>query len=540
MNIPGRVELVMLELAADELHRAFIAQTQSLASKYINKLVQANIDEQNSICKRYENIQDRALRTPDGFKEMADQMEYMENVLQHELPNLLNDLDETRKRLMYLFDVTILTPQHIELNSVTFTWPIRIIPILQNHNEIIGEAKAKSEELLKERRTRFEQEMQEVGIQVQELKEVGELDEVPFYIKKVQGLTKQLVAAQETISTFNREELLFGWPLTTYPQRKVIMQTLEPFSNLYTLAVSFQKTFKKWMDGSLLELEAEVIETELDQLRRDIFKVHGTLTEAPAALGIARQVKDRMEEFAVNMPLIRVVCNLGMRERHWSKMSDIAGFEIKPDLQSSLRKMMKLELEPFLIPFQDVSDSAAKEYTLEKNMTKMTAEWEKLEFILLPYRESGTFILSAVDDIQQLLDDQIVKTQSMRGSPYIKPFESQIKDWEKKLISTQEIIDEWLKVQSTWLYLESIFSSEDIMNQMPEEGRKFKYVDTAWRKMMLTISEDKNVLKVAEIPNLHSELLKSNQLLEEIQKGLNSYLEIKRQFFPRFFFLVFL
>lgn len=60
-------------------------------------------------------------------------------------------------------------------------------------------------------------------------------------------------------------------------------------------------------------------------------------------------------------------------------------------------------------------------------MNAMMETWDSISFNTSVYRETGVHILSAVDEIQAVLEDQIVKTQTMRGSPFIKPFDKEIR-----------------------------------------------------------------------------------------------------------------
>ncbi|GBM99385.1 Dynein heavy chain 7, axonemal [Araneus ventricosus] len=388
-----------------------------------------------------------------------------------------------------------------------------------------------------ERRKVFVEDLKGRAKQISQLSHLGDSALVEEYLQHATDIQKWLVEAQSTVELFNSEEVLFGWETTDYPLCMTLTNELKPYVQLYDYAVDFAKKRREWLEGSMYQVDPEVVEQEVMTLWRSLYKLEKTFSDNPEPRKIAENVRSTVEKFKDYIPLVQTLCNPGLRDRHWDQISEIVGFPLKPDKSTTLAKLIGLNLQEYIPQFEVISEAASKEFKLEKALDKMMEEWSEMMFSVKPFRESGTYILSSVDEIQLLLDDHLIKTQTMRGSPSVKPIEAKVKSWESKLMLLQEIIDEWLKVQATWLYLEPIFSSPDIMAQMPEEGRRFNTVDKNWREVMKSVLEDRHVLAVVDIENMLDTLKTSNELLELIQKGLNDYLEKKRLFFPRFFFL---
>ena len=60
-------------------------------------------------------------------------------------------------------------------------------------------------------------------------------------------------------------------------------------------------------------------------------------------------------------------------------------------------------------------------------------------------------------------------------------------------LSSQEVLEEWLNCQRSWLYLEPIFSSEDITRQLPVESKRYQTMERIGRKIMRNAYENREV-----------------------------------------------
>ncbi|XP_072798825.1 dynein axonemal heavy chain 3 isoform X1 [Vicugna pacos] len=533
------VPLAMFCLDTMTLNYDLCERAQNLKDRLIQFQVDVNRDTNTSICNQYSIIADKVSEIPANTRELVSLIEFLKKSSDVTVFKLRKQLRDAVERLEFLMDYADLPQEDIKLNSTLFLWPDQIEDILENSRNLLLSKRDQAEMDLIKRCSEFEAKLKGYNKELEGFRkrEVMTTEEMKNNVEKLNELSKNLDQALVEFELINKEEDLLEKEKSTFPLLQTVLTNKVPYEQLWVTAYEFSIKSEEWMNGPLCLLNAEEIAEEIGNMWRTVYKLTKTLTDMPAPRRLAENVKSKIDKFKQHIPILSISCNPGMKDRHWQQISEIVGSEIKPTEMTCLSNMLEFGFGKFIEKLEPIGATASKEYSLEKNLEKMKLDWINMTLSFVKYRDTDTSILCAVDDIQLLLDDHVIKTQTMCGSPFIKPIEAECRKWEEKLVRVQEILDAWLKCQATWLYLEPIFSSEDIIAQMPEEGRKFAIVDSYWKSLMSQAVKDTRVLMAADQPRMAERLQEANLLLEDIQKGLNNYLEKKRLFFPRFFFL---
>ncbi|MEW5299252.1 MAG: hypothetical protein WDW36_002285 [Sanguina aurantia] len=437
--------------------------------------------------------------------------------------------------------------EDFEISMKAYEAPRRMVEVMKQAALKANSEHREYESQLKKRRKEFGEQLEGYAKDLESYHTKAEIIKRDVIASEVNELGDRLRAATAEAEYINTQEKMFGWVSTKYGNVARMAAAAEPYIALWTtLSSSFDK-LSVWMNGPFARLDPEEVEAETSEAFRKLYKLTklfggqggggGEVREGPLAM--AEEGKARVAAFQEHMPLIGAVCNAGLRDRHWAALAGIVGFEIKRDEVTSLKRLLDHDISAHLPRVTELSDSASREWSIEKAMDSMTRDWEGLCFELGPWKETGTFILKGgpVDVAQGLLDDHIVKSQAMSASPFAQPFMDRLGPWESKLVRFQDILEAWLCCQGKWLYLEPIFGADEIMKQIPREGAAFRDMDDIWRRIMQKVKANAVMTEVAELPGLLEDLQHCNKQLDVVEKGLNDFLDTKKLAFPRFFFL---
>jgi dynein heavy chain len=397
--------------------------------------------------------------------------------------------------------------------------------------------------------TEFEGTLGDLSDEVNGLSKYGKMDEIEPAAAHCQSLQGRLKVSEEKANLFNLREGLFGKDITNYDKIGDIKKAFEPYFTLWDSANSWLKQHHEWMLGAFINLNPETIERDAGAASRNMARSVKAFEKIgnEGCIQVAKTLRDQCEAFKPLVPLVVALRNPGMRTRHWQELSDQIGEKIDPDKDKeafTLTIVLEKNLARHIDFINKVGEKAGKEYQLEQALDKMAGEWQTMFMDVFAYRESGTFVVKGVDEQQALLDEHTTMTQAMAFSAFKKPFAERIDQWASTLLTCSEVLDEWLKVQRSWMYLEPIFSSSDIQKQLPTEYKRFATVDKNWRATLLAArggagkdAQPQKCIQFCNNAKLLEKWQESNRFLDLVQKGLSDYLETKRAGFARFYFL---
>ena len=225
------------------------------------------------------------------------------------------------------------------------------------------------------------------------------------------------------------------------------------------------------------------------------------------------------------------------KSKNWKKLFQQLGLggNQQNDTISSLKKegvMQKIAV------IQKFVGEAKEEYKLENKLNKDILDKLKgIKLALGEHKVTGSALISGVDEIQTTLDDFLSTLMMMKQSQFAKPIMQRVRGVERRLIGMQDLLEEWLLCQRTWIYLHPIFLSEDLKKKMPVEKKMFDSVDEIWLQIMKNTSNDPSLFENFDWEKVLAEFQKCNEMLGKVKKSLSEYLEAKRDDFSRFYFL---
>ncbi|KAJ8670776.1 hypothetical protein QAD02_002035, partial [Eretmocerus hayati] len=341
----------------------------------------------------------------------------------------------------------------------------------------------------------------------------------------------------ERNETYSSGEDMFGLEHSEFPVLHKRKRELNLLSKLYSLYLQVMHSVDGYFELQWQDVDIEAIIAELTDFQNRCRRLPRALREWPAYI----ELKKKIDDFNEACPLLELMANKAMKERHWERMTEVCNFKFDVESESfTLATALEAPLLEHKNDVEDICIGAIKERDIETKLKQVIADWSVVNLEFGTFKQRGELLLKGNEtaEIISQLEDSLMITSSLLANRYNAPFKRDIQLWQTKLNNTSEILAKWLIVQNLWAYLEAVFIGGDISKQLPAEAKRFNAIDKSWVKLMYRAREKVNAVEVCTGDETMMQFLPHLlEQLESCQKSLSGYLETKRKVFPRFCFI---
>ncbi|KAL7690391.1 putative AAA+ ATPase domain, dynein heavy chain region D6 P-loop domain-containing protein [Plasmopara halstedii] len=349
---------------------------------------------------------------------------------------------------------------------------------------------------------------------------------------------KNLLSTMEhKLEAYSAGEELFGMRPTEYPDIVRTRKELVLLDQLYSLYLDVEKTMEEFRGIAWVQVGAYVDQMSECYARYDARckKLPKTLYEWEAY----RILRKAISEFLDILPIVRDLTRESIKPRHWDKLIESCSSRRLPYDSDSFKfqDVLDVQLLTYKEDVEFICESAQKELQIEHKLCDLTERWAGTTFEFSEWRQRNIPVLKAYGQVIEDLDDSQLQLQAILSMRHVVFFKDRVQSKLSQLSDTADVLELWIKVQTLWMSLESVFTGGDIAKQMPYEAKKFAKIDKDWLKVMTKAAEVGFVVSCCSNEMIRSMLPSLYGELEKCQKSLEGYLEQKRKKFPRFYFV---
>ncbi|KAL3318377.1 Dynein heavy chain 1, axonemal [Cichlidogyrus casuarinus] len=536
-EIPTNIVIGPFLVQTENLKQNLSKKRKSIANAILDLLAKQLRIQADRACDAYRTISSKLNEKPATIEDLVEMRTWIETI-----PTMLEEHQEVIDKAMADYELIEEFFYNLSAEDFTAKWtaigyPFKIRNLIDTVNLSLAEDEEKFRRLQIQDMAIFADKLDSLAITIASMASYMDVSKAQEIANEVRKTNRLVLEYQQNALIYNNRERLFNMNITSTEKLQQLAKEFEPYKNFWLAAADWLKMQDQVLNDALMSVDPEAVKKTLNESHKIMHKSIKIFQDLQSVQEVAMNLKLNIEEFKPFLPLLESLRNPGMRVRHWEILSEKLNMQIVPNASLTLTKVLEMGLQDHLDTITGISSVAGKEYEIERALNMMTKDWEKIKLDVIPYKNTGTNIVKISEEINQMIDDHIVMTQQLSFDPNKKPFEARITEWEGKLRMTQDVFEEWTACQRQWLYLEPIFSSEDINRQLPVEAKRYATMDRIWRKVMKAAQNSTSVMTFCPDARLLTNLKECNKLLEAVLKGLSEYLEAKRQAFPRFFFL---